>query len=83
LFKFYANTRPFLHQLHHLLWLADFLLPKCCHIFIIAKPGNLATHFGNITQLTYVFDGKDIKYRSVFIYAKKPLQNKVFKRTKA
>ena len=53
------------------------------HAFIIANPGNLATHFGNITQLMYVFDGKVIKYRSVFIYAKKPLQNKVFKRTKA
>ena len=38
LFKFYANTHPFLLQLCHLLWLADFLLPKCCHTFIIALP---------------------------------------------
>ena len=30
LFKSCANTRSFLLQLHHLLWLADFLLPKCC-----------------------------------------------------
>lgn len=59
------------------------LLIFCCHAFIMANPGNLATCFGNITQLIYVFDGKDIKYRSAFIYAKKPLQNMVFKMTKA
>ena len=34
---------------------ADFLLPKCCHAFIIANPHRLATYFSRLYNTKLIF----------------------------
>ena len=50
-----SATEKIKHQLHHLLWLADFLLPKCYHAFIIVNPHRLAAHFSSLYNTKPIF----------------------------
>ena len=58
-----------------------FIAKMLSHIYYSKSP-QISNLFLNIIQLNSIFEGKDIKYQSTFIYFQKALQNKALKRTK-